>query len=87
MQRQWQQAQPLIAQLADHFEQRGSPFRQDVLAAVARGELVVEAGTGQLEAMRWLQRVSRHLERLNHHLGRVTDLLPGRTALGPGISR
>jgi phosphate:Na+ symporter len=87
LQRQWQQAQPLIAQLADHFEQRGSPFRQDVLAAVARGELVVEAGTGQLEAMRWLQRVSRHLERLNHHLGRVTDLLPGRTALGPGISR
>ncbi|MEB3354520.1 MAG: Na/Pi symporter [Cyanobacteriota bacterium] len=77
LERQWQQAQPLVEALADHFEQRGSPFRRDVLAAVARGELVVEAGTGQLEAMRWLQRVSRHLERLNHHLGRIPNPLKG----------
>lgn len=50
------------------LRERVEPFRQDVMAAVARGELSVDEGTARLEAVRWLDRVAGHLQRICHHL-------------------
>jgi phosphate:Na+ symporter len=76
---QWPQAQPLADRVAAQLEQRISPFRQETLSLVARGELEVEDGTQRLEAMRWLQRVSQHLQRIHHHLGQVSRPLHRQT--------
>jgi phosphate:Na+ symporter len=53
---------------AQALHRRVTPYRQEVLAAVARGDLDVDAGTARLEAIRWLRRVSQHLERSCNHL-------------------
>ncbi|HIK44360.1 MAG TPA: hypothetical protein IGR64_05655 [Leptolyngbyaceae cyanobacterium M65_K2018_010] len=41
------------------------------LAQVACGNLDVASGTSQLEAIRWLRRVSKHLARITDHLDRA----------------
>jgi hypothetical protein len=56
---------------AQVLHRRVVPYREEVLAAVARGQLDVDAGTARLEAIRWLRRVSQHLERACYHLGAV----------------
>jgi len=64
----WRQAVDVSTRCAVALRHRVDPFRQEVLAAVAQGELDVDAGTARLEAIRWLQRVSQHLERACNHL-------------------
>ena len=66
---QWLRAHAVASACAQALHGRVGPYRQDVLAAVARGELDLDAGTARLEAIRWLRRVSQHLERACHHLG------------------
>ena len=53
---------------AQRLHRRVAPFRREVLAREARGELSGEAATRLLEAMRWLRRTSAHLERIGSHL-------------------
>ena len=65
----WAQASALVSACAQAVQRRDGSYRQEVLAAVARGELDVDAGTARLEAIRWLQRVSQHLGRASYHLG------------------
>jgi phosphate:Na+ symporter len=65
----WPEASSVASACAQSLQCRVAPYRQVVLAAVAQGELDVDAGTERLEAIRWLRRVSQHLERTCHHLG------------------
>jgi phosphate:Na+ symporter len=65
----WPEASSVTSACAQSLQCRVAPYRQEVLAAVAQGELDVDAGTERLEAIRWLRRVSQHLERACHHLG------------------
>ena len=65
----WAKASALVRACAQALQGRDGSYRQEVLAAVARGELDVDAGTARLEAIRWLRRVSQHLGRACHHLG------------------
>ena len=65
----WPQARSVASACAQTLHRRVAPYRQEVLAAVARGELDVDAGTARLEAIRWLRRVSQHLERACYYLG------------------
>jgi len=67
----WPQASDLASACAQALHRRVAPYRQEVLAAVARGELDLDAGTARLEAIRWLRRVSQHLERACYHLGAI----------------
>jgi phosphate:Na+ symporter len=67
----WAQAHSVTQACAQVLHRRVVPYREEVLAAVARGELDVDAGTARLEAIRWLRRVSQHLERACYHLGAV----------------
>jgi phosphate:Na+ symporter len=39
---------------------------------VAAGDMDVIGGTAQMEAMRWLRRVSQHLLRIGSHLAQKT---------------
>ena len=67
----WPQASDLASASAQALHRRVAPYRQEVLAAVGRGELDLDAGTARLEAIRWLRRLSQHLERACYHLGAI----------------
>jgi phosphate:Na+ symporter len=69
LERQWQLSAAATQRCARRFAQRLDPYRDEVLARVAAGDLDVDGGTARLEAMRWLRRVSEHLERISSHLG------------------
>jgi phosphate:Na+ symporter len=73
----WLEAAALASTCAAGLDRRVNPYRQEVLAAVASGQLDVDAGTARLEAIRWLGRVSQHLERACNHLA----------AMGPSAQR
>jgi phosphate:Na+ symporter len=59
---------PILEPLARQLQGRSAPFRNAVLVQIGSGALDVDDGTAQLEAMRWLQRVSQHLQRICRHL-------------------
>ena len=44
------------------------PYRRSVMAGIAGGTFDVYLGTGKLEAIRWLRRVSKHIERITEHV-------------------
>lgn len=55
------------------------PLREKILQRLARGELDEPTATDRLEAIRWLQRTSRHIARIIHHYQRV--LMPTNSKL------
>lgn len=42
-------------------------MRHAIIASIAEGELDISSGTSQLEAIRWLRRVSAHILKIAHH--------------------
>ncbi|MGH7892325.1 MAG: Na/Pi cotransporter family protein, partial [Thermodesulfobacteriota bacterium] len=44
------------------------PYRSSVIAGIANGTYDVYTGTGKLEAIRWLRRVSKHIARITEHV-------------------
>jgi phosphate:Na+ symporter len=65
---QWRESATAAQRCARRFEHHVDDFRDAVLDRVAAGELSVDGGTAQMEAMRWLRRVSQHLLRIGSHL-------------------
>jgi phosphate:Na+ symporter len=65
---QWHAAELAAAALARELHQRVTPFRREVMELEASGAVDTERGTGLLEAMRWLRRVSQHLRQICRHL-------------------
>ncbi len=64
---QWHKADQLAANVAKDIEQQHQPIREKVLQRLASGELDAPTATARLEAIRWLERVSRHIARILHY--------------------
>jgi phosphate:Na+ symporter len=67
---------------SSNIHKRVKPYRQSVMSKVARGEYDVAAGTANLEAIRWLRRVSKHIARITEHFEQAI-LASGKT---PNVS-
>lgn len=67
----WQEAADLARHYAEAVDGQAEMARSLVSSRIASGELDMEAGNLQLEAIRWARRVSWHLARLLHHLARI----------------
>ena len=70
-QRHWQAALPLVERSARELQLRVPPLRDAVMAQVGADDLDLEDGTRNLQAMRWLGRVSEHLRRISEHLSQA----------------
>lgn len=56
------------AATAERIKANAANLRAGIMTDVAAGQISVSNGTGRLESVRWLRRVSYHLWRLNHHV-------------------
>jgi phosphate:Na+ symporter len=65
---QWGQATRGANQVVGVIHKKVRPYREATMALVGRGQIDVAAGTGRLEAMRWLRRVSKHIDRICYHM-------------------
>lgn len=63
----WHHAYEIAAEAAKTIHKKVRPYRAEVMSRVASGELSVNRGTSNLEAIRWLRRVSRHVTRITLH--------------------
>ena len=68
----WMAASQGSAAAARLIEVSVQPLRHRVMEAIATGDLELERGTHSLEAIRWLERVSRHLQQICRHMARAT---------------
>ena len=66
-QQSWVQAEQACRQSYQMIETLRLPQRDRIVEAVGCGQLELAEGTDQLEALRWLYRVSHHLSRISHH--------------------
>ncbi len=73
----WFSASEKSRKTAEIIHAKVSPFRAEVMEKIARGELDANLGTSNLEAIRWLRRVSRHIARITQHTN--ASLLAGAT--------
>lgn len=60
----WVYAERIARKQAAKLRETNETLRNNILAAVAKGELDVPEGTDGLEAIRWMNRVSHHLWRI-----------------------
>ena len=62
----WGSAAQQTEQMYQHLRDKEGTYRQAVISQMGSGEIDIPAGTRQLQAIRWLRRVS-------HHIARVSD--------------
>ncbi len=67
--RNWTEATQRAARTAAVIDDQVHALRESALAKVAKDEIDVAEGTGRLEAIRWLNRVSKHVARIMRHYG------------------
>lgn len=65
----WIEAAERADKTAVYIHDQVEPLRQSILAKIASHEIDVPQGTGRLEAIRWLKRVSKHVARIMQHYG------------------
>ena len=65
----WTEAAERADKTAVFIHDQVEPLRQSILAKIASHEIDVPQGTGRLEAIRWLKRVSKHVARIMQHYG------------------
>ncbi len=63
----WTDASQRAAKTAACIHDQVEPLRESIMAKIARDEIDVPQGTMQLEAIRWLKRVSKHVARVMQH--------------------
>ena len=63
----WAKAASLADETSSNIHKLVKPFRNNVMGKMARGELDASIGTSELEAIRWLRRVSKHIARITKH--------------------
>jgi phosphate:Na+ symporter len=63
----WHHAYEIADEAGEIIHKKVRPYRAQVMSRVASGELSVSQGTDNLEAIRWLRRVSRHVTRITQH--------------------
>ena len=65
--KQWQQASLLAKKTAAQIHDQVEPLREAIIEKMAHDKIDATIATDQLEAIRWLQRVSEHIARISHH--------------------
>ena len=68
----WSVASRHAQDTADELHRVATPYRATVMAAIGSGEITLAEGTSQLEAIRWLRRVSKHIARITQHLSQAS---------------
>jgi phosphate:Na+ symporter len=63
----WTEATQRAANTAAYIHDHVEPLRESILTKIASDEIDVQQGTGRLEAIRWLKRVSKHVARVTQH--------------------
>jgi len=69
----WYEAVRCSAEQRLHIYEQDAPHRERIMQAIANFQLDVPQGTRQLEATRWLRRVSHHIARISAHLANVSN--------------
>lgn len=70
---QWQQAIHEADQLALEMHKGVEPLREQLMQQAAYGRIDIPHVTARLEAVRWLERVSKHVARICHHYSQVIE--------------
>ena len=65
--KQWNEAARIAENTYESIRMQIDPLRESMMTRVGSGEIDVPTGTGKLEAIRWLRRVSKHVARITHH--------------------
>jgi len=65
---QWQQARNIAHHAYRKIMGKDAYLRDEVVRQMAGHTLTIQTGTGTLQAIRWLARVSKHLARITKHL-------------------
>lgn len=63
----WSEAASHAGQTRTKIQESQTPYREAVMQKIARGQMDVAVGTEHLEAIRWLNRISRHIGRITEH--------------------
>lgn len=64
---QWSEAKRIAENTYQTISQQTDTLREGVMGRVGRREIDAHTGTGRLEAIRWLERVSKHIARITLH--------------------
>jgi phosphate:Na+ symporter len=67
----WTEAAERADKTASYIHDQVEPLREKIMAKIASHEIDVPEGTAQLEAIRWLERVSKHVARILRHHGQA----------------
>ena len=67
----WHEAAERADKTASYIHDQVEPLREKIMAKIASDEIDVPEGTAQLEAIRWLKRVSKHVARILRHHGQA----------------
>lgn len=66
--RNWAKIEDETKDVYTKINENREQYRQEITQKIARGEIDIQEGSSQLEAIRWLRRVSLHIYRVSHHL-------------------
>lgn len=64
---QWSEASRIAENTYQDISLQIDELREGVMSRIGSGEINVHTGTSRLEAIRWLERVSRHIARITRH--------------------
>ena len=64
----WDKASVFANDVAEEIHSRVHPLRDNVMVQVVEGKYDSISGKENLEAIRWLRRVSKHISRINSHM-------------------
>jgi len=68
---QWQEAKALTQQAKKEIHDFAQPYRHNIVEEMGNNKLSIPKGTRQLEAIRWLRRVSTHLNEIVNYLSHI----------------
>lgn len=71
----WKTAHHLASKLVFISSTKAGETRQQIINHVGHGEFSVQAGTHELEGIRWLNRVSEHINKIIHYQASTQQLL------------
>ena len=64
----WSMATEHSREIAEFISSHAEPLREKIMSRIATGSVDIPLATAQLEALRWLRRVSKHINRITEHL-------------------
>ena len=69
---EWSIAKEHSLEVTEFISSHAEPLRDNIMSRIATGSIDVPLATDQLEAIRWLRRVSKHINRITNHLAQTS---------------